>query len=1100
MRAIILFMMFVLVAGLVSATDGLSSCTLTGNHYKCTGTINANEFLGGSHSIDIYDAIITYTSPAGIGAGGNAQNATMVVTSDNKVRLRNVVVVNTGGFGATGQDESNENGGNGGDAGLSIVADESYFYNVSFTATSGDGGDGDANAHWESGDSPRSCEGPTNAAGGESGTVHWSIISDVVFMDNVSAVLTGGNGGEPNSDACADEAENGEVNCETESQIGVNGGDIILDVQTTNTTAINVTFDINGGAGSEAHASYSYDPNGGGDGDSCSSSSDDEGGRGGIAIFNWTGTVADFTDIDVDINGGNTADSETSCVAEAIDGDDVGTTDSIDGINGEDNIINFDYTTLTMSNIDLTTTSSNGGGAHSCYDDDGGYSDSDYVSGDGGDGGINKIYLTSVSSNIDDFNLTASGGQGGLQSCDKINYPGSCGGAGGAGGETQIYLDGVLLNNSNITATGGAGAAYGNDGYGGDGGDIYLYLYGSSILNSNAIVSGGVAASGPNSDCSIYGCSGGRGGLIYIFSNDTTYINGSTLTMAGSSAGSGSQSSSPVSGGGGVELDNDGNFNAYQSNLIFSGGTGYNSVEGGDVFFNSDTLFNSYNTLFNFTTGGSDGDCESVVNGTVILMDTNISCVSSGTATIIGSAMDEWSYKNNTNITLTGTGNQINLTYDGTKQKYLTWNSKFSDTYIFWDSAYCEFGNRTPASTGLSVFNESCTAVGYDQYATDIILHEQYWLFEGQKKVKPYTYPTYYCGVTATFPDDTENTITADFAWFEDGVAGNTQSAYALTSGVQYNSTATHSDVDVGDNITCTLTIDSGGSPILSQDNQSDVVRAYHENLKIDVGNTGEFDVILNGTFDNAGYVLTLDYGGLNEYLRDCDTTYCDVPVRFISDEHGNLEFNDLEAQYGVYDTSGDRFNLTLAIFSEDPGNVQLSGLNAPYNISDGYVVSVTAETPSESQQYNITLIISEFNESLPPGVLVFEMYPQTIVQYAVAPEGQTVTMPIFNITNLHATEDIDVMIRLNKSWVSMGLSCTELGFYLEGAGAVPIKNISTDPYLYCQNISSGESCGIWAYQDFDCTWEEVVNFVYEPEFIFDSICSDCVRTVDWNE
>lgn len=1361
------------MATVVSATNGLSECTLAGNHYQCTGIITGHDSFVTDKSIHIYDATISLSGSSG-GTASSGESINLNIFSTNgKILIERSNITASGGNGGTGDGATgNADGGAGGVSTLNINADIINIVNTSLYIYGGNGGNGDGDAN------PSSCTYDETGIGGAGGNSNLEINGETLILNNVVFDDNSGNGGTGNSVSCTKSSSGPRVDCYAAD--GGASGSSYNYIYYTNLTVTGLSINGQPGNGGDADASTCSYTSGDGDG----ADSDSAGSHGGFlgAVFTYfEGDITSMSDIVVDYYFGTSFQSRSVERAEAPDGTTEIVTVAEEGAYAtSSHIFSLITEELTFDNGTFTILGAAGYDADAGSDIDTGSTtpgtDRSEATGGDGQGFTMTIYADNLSTFINS-EITVTGGTGGIQDCAARDHNSfeDCGTYSGDGGHNIFNIKNVDLNNVNITSVGGVGASDGADeGAGGNGGNNFLnnYLESSIDSNSNIVFTGGVGGIGCSTNYGI--CAPGKGGDAYVYNYGDFTIN-AVLDFNGGASGSGSicRATLYTEQGGDAAFDSNDTLRFIGANIDLNAGSDSASCAvGGNAFIDNDVYLKIYNDSNITGVGGvGAGNCESDFKGRLQIENSNYSCVAAtGTAGWYGINMTQVDYRANSSITMSGSAdNNINFTYIGDVQKFLIYNSTFDDTYVYWNNDSCKFTNRTPVSVGTAILNESCTAITWDSYYTDINTVSQMWyesceqpsadiiacgagsgsysglgswtpstaelsddnfstyaysngdtrtvsyvkpataissfwtgkdetgtfnikvpdscfdfssttitlymrsnqgtkevrwacfdgtlnvirevtgmtnayIYEetmnwefGVEKPLPYSYVDYKCTANVNYPQDVIGSITANFTWFINDVENVSQTDVAITSDTDLTSTSIFKGATIGDNVSCQVIINSDGSQIVADSITNITVAAYPYNAKIDIGNDGTYEYEGVGVFNNT-LADTYVKNGINVYLRDCTTSTCNVPITFSSDENATWIFNQVNSSYGVSTTVSGLFNLSLALFSSDAGIVNVNSLDFDYGIGDGDVVSfIFPLNATATQTLNATIVISNFTQDLPNNTLYFEMYPNKITSQDVEPDGQNTNTPIFTVTNNHASETVDIYVKLENDWSTMNLPCTNLTF-MDAAGLtenrtigqnyenvtgstgeyvnesltydgnfstygsvivdstnpqlryyhdIPswfdytkhnvtwivkdgegIKNltipdacldefrqkklelfysspfifagfeatywgcfindtntvfvndtgfgsgnskvyentvifngadistvINTTSQLYCDDIQPGNDCELWGYQDFDCTYAQVVNAVYEPNFIFDAICSDCVIT-----
>ena len=1079
-------------------------CIADGNILECTGNFTCDWVTSTDYdSVYIHDAVVTVSGGTG-GGGEDAGHGVLVLGLGGgfnyfsgysafegklkKVKIENTVIEGTGGIGGPGSYSVRGvphygPGGDGGEAGLRVYAEELLMVNVTITTTSGIGGDGGCNVP--------SYTGEVGGIGGDS--VFHLNVSDKINLTNVTTTLTSSSGGTP----CANvECATNDDDSDGDDADGSNGGQNIIFIDSPDTHITGVSITTIGGAGSGGEAdtcTHCYYTN-------CAEDTDEAaiGGKGGVLDFDWYGNFI-VTNFALTTTSGTPGVSKTSCSAEAVFEGEAEAYDVGPGQSGDYVDININASGLLMTGSTFTVTGSTASDADACAEVDSQFTTPcAHAEGQGGVGGDIIINITSNYGTITSTSFTFTDGAGGNDDAASQNCDDDYDVKAGNGGANYINIIDTNIDMSTLIFTSGAGhASSGSEG--GSAGDNTLKLYNSNIFNNSIfkLLSGVPGTGGIDNN---YGP--GSGGDQYFYNYGTLNSYNTTYNLTGGNSASSTCDS--IAGYGGDALFYNENYSYSYDNTAFKlkGGTGVCN-EAGDAEIHSTTYMFLKDTDITETAGilaGNQGDCDNTINGTFSIEDVSFICVSSGGAGIIGSNMEQFDYRNNVLVRLGGTPGTINLTYNSTKQKFLTWNATFNNTNIHWNCAQAEWGNRSPASTGTITFNESCQDnVTFDNYYTEFQYLKARYNSSGVTKPLPYSYTDYYCILNVEYPDDLEGTLKANFTWYYNGTLNKTETEATPTSGVDYISTAyiNGDNISLYDNWTCESKLYTDFTE--TNTNESLVVPAYHYNLKINVGNNSKVDYNSTGQFIGA-QSFQLNYSGLNDYIRTCTTDTCLIPIKFYSDENATLTFDNISARYGLGGSEG-KFNMTIEVFSEEPGIVKISEVNFlyPYGDNQNYTITANGQTSASSESHVISTVVSTFDEYLPTNILYFEVYPQSATAQNVQPYGQTASTPIWTVYNNNTEENIDVYMKLEYSWASMSLNCMTLEF-INGTTPQNTNYINTSGIEYCSSIPVGGSCTLWGFHDFACTQAELSRAVYEPNFIFDSMCTDCVRTYDWDD
>ncbi len=1151
LKILLLLFTMLLVLPMASATY-----TLVGNYYRCSSNCleSGSGFDAGSKGIWITGGTHSYTFPDGSG-DDNGYGGTVTLSSDYGIRIDSGVTFSLiGGDGSNWQyynveeldneqcrsvDDSCDceddgrnfniydttNGGNGGSVILLFDAPTIIIDGATMTATGGDAADG--NDKWTedwterrsgSGSDCDECDESygviktgngcfqwtedwcpngygtyadcDDASGGSGGTGTIQFTGEELILDGILTTNTnGGSGGDGGSDA-------GD---------GDNGGSANVNINmdyTHGTGSIVGTLDAgNGGIG---RGDIECTPGG-----SCSRE-DGGGGEGGHTTFSIK--QVNITSINVNQDGGTGGTAYME-----YEGSYTNNPSDYTGDGGDTNFyINSHNLPSYVGTLTLNMDAGNSGDGNT-----------QFVTGD--TGGTSEIYLYGDTT-IDIASFTMWGGDGGDGAEEE----------GGQGGNALLISDyGVLEINGgtiNIDSGDGGDGEYttrgdGNshDEDGGNAGTATISLRDGTIMKADIDLDGGYGG-----DISGHGCSNCLGGNANLYFGGNVTFNSSQTYIKG---GDGGRSRSRQEAGN-SNIYNTGileNLNVFNSRLESHGGDGehwssasYTSpgIARVNLVIN-DTLRTSNSQIYS-----EAGNCEDSVSScenTYLTIDAANMWLGAGTT--INSNAD-----NGVGIVSTRTAYQTirsdmfmiyedavtinpipgsgyisgdfqNFYFDGTRAVLGLLNTWISGPSPWYTHVYanndpdCIEVIRSGRTDQRLTFHE-CTVTGeFNDAYTDLISVEK--IPDRGVDANILTNDLLQCVINIDIGSETITPVLVDFTWYKNDTWLMEDTGVEVYNGENWApSTVPIGDTNIGDTFYCNVTVYSDNSTTVNDvSHTATVVPTYPYNVKLDIGQTGVYDYETIGELATKERWTLAELNLLNEYLRDCTADdpvnrTCAVPFYFVNDRNAPLNMSNISIIYGTENATADNYEAGFFVWSDTAGNLTFSNLNIEYDTIERVKVRAHVD---ETYEYNasedihyITVVESTFNFTQVPDYEYLEFYPSSITDKDVPPFGGNPFWKIATTGDPATCKPMDIFVRLNET--ASVPDCINITFTTTYGSAVINE---TPQQIYFNQSCFGTGFDVDVTIDLECTWAELGQAMFNPIFVFDSLCTECVWTFD---
>jgi hypothetical protein len=263
----------------------------------------------------------------------------------------------------------------------------------------------------------------------------------------------------------------------------------------------------------------------------------------------------------------------------------------------------------------------------------------------------------------------------------------------------------------------------------------------------------------------------------------------------------------------------------------------------------------------------------------------------------------------------------------------------------------------------------------------------------------------------------------------------------------------------------------------------------------------------LNSTTTPSNYMGN-DTGVRNYINSSCfGEPYCLVPITYIVGSGGILQISNMNLTRNInpvsLDTSliQDLNTITLSP-TYTGGTVTFNDIRFDFIGSKNITAIGHDGDYSTSINQTIKAVASIFNISFPSGVEYWELFPKARNQSNIEPYGQNSTHGIWNVNNLGYGGNIDVYARYNESVDSCVTNMNLRGqnfskSALTNISTLNITNLTISPQKIIDNQSSSQVGNIRTYTTINCSGYSG-GFII-PYFCFFSICSDCVKTQDYD-
>lgn len=300
--------------------------------------------------------------------------------------------------------------------------------------------------------------------------------------------------------------------------------------------------------------------------------------------------------------------------------------------------------------------------------------------------------------------------------------------------------------------------------------------------------------------------------------------------------------------------------------------------------------------------------------------------------------------------------------------------------------------------------------------------------------------------------------------------------------------------------------------------------------VKIDVGNDAIYEFNMSGYMNGSqtSYNISLDGSAFGNYIyTNClSALTCKVPVVFISSTAGLLEYSKITAGQEInaskfnaeqveswIESNGTTIPVKVVFYTEKANNtnergftfdekdiIEISDVDIRYYGNKTTNLSASIDGVSSSQLMN--WVYSPFELSYPQGVNYWEIFPTSRNQTSIQPYGQNSSRGIWQVTSdVRHSEGVDVYVKYNNSMNSCVYNNKFVGnnYSIIGSNNTYLNiSLTTDAQKIIEFANSTALTNIWTYTSINCT--STTAAFYLPYYCFFSLCSDCVKTFDWND
>ncbi len=156
-------------------------------------------------------------------------------------------------------------------------------------------------------------------------------------------------------------------------------------------------------------------------------------------------------------------------------------------------------------------------------------------------------------------------------------------------------------------------------------------------------------------------------------------------------------------------------------------------------------------------------------------------------------------------------------------------------------------------------------------------------------------------------------------------------------------------------------------------------------------------------------------------------------------------------------------------------------------------------DTAGVYNRVNHTILVkySPFNITFPSGALAWEIFPNSRVENRIEPFGQNSTHGIWQLrTEDYHDDGVDIYTRYNESLDSCVFDNEFRGYNYSNDEEINMS-INTTANIIINKLTSINITDVFTFTSIDCAANPDKFLV--PLFCFFSMCTDCVKTTDWN-
>lgn len=286
--------------------------------------------------------------------------------------------------------------------------------------------------------------------------------------------------------------------------------------------------------------------------------------------------------------------------------------------------------------------------------------------------------------------------------------------------------------------------------------------------------------------------------------------------------------------------------------------------------------------------------------------------------------------------------------------------------------------------------------------------------------------------------------------------------------------------------------------------------RQYPLNPSISVGGVTLWNY--SGRLDTTSSI-TFNTSNIISWISTCQndsTYYCQLPLMFGGASSGTLTYSNINITYN-YNFSNVNINttainnyikasndVTVAIpikIISNSGVVEANNLNINYLGSDN--ITVFAHYDGNLLVYNssnntktINVYYSGYNYSFPSKTKYLEFLPSSPGSKNVTPYGQTIFIPILNITTRNYDVNMNLSVRLNATYSCINLTISNTSTKSDG---FVLNTTWKDMFVNKTLLYNG---GLWLWADYGCqgsAWRLFHPQLYLRGCAVNSICSESV-------
>lgn len=267
-----------------------------------------------------------------------------------------------------------------------------------------------------------------------------------------------------------------------------------------------------------------------------------------------------------------------------------------------------------------------------------------------------------------------------------------------------------------------------------------------------------------------------------------------------------------------------------------------------------------------------------------------------------------------------------------------------------------------------------------------------------------------------------------------------------------------------------------------------------------------------NATGNYTGNTQSVDLAtNITAYLQTCSPEsdgYCLVPFYLLSSTPGKLRVHDITinntynpnpiyldsdvlSEYLSKFTSG-TVNIPIKVYTDSAGNITINDVRIDYAGGNKTIDVLVWQSTNKSNNQTLHLInyFSNWDNAFPSYVNYLEFIPKSSTAKNVTPYGQTISRPIFNITNTgYGGMESNFSISINESY-----SCVNLTLSTNSNKSSGVKLNSS--WLTVQtNFAQGETFGMWMWADYSCNYSSWK--LWEPKLSLRNCCENCICSED---